>query len=420
MADVVSHHLFSQQLSGPDQDQGAIMPGIKRGQLLLANALVATLLFSGVGNAQEKPEPFLKELIEIELADGERIKGRLCLPVQPDAAKSPTLVVYVHGTGPGTHLNKRKIGDKTFNYFDYVAQAFCERGVAFFSYDKRGVTMGETPPWFDEIDREKFRKVVPGVESQDIATIVDHLKKDSRLSGSKVALLGWSEGTMIASLAAERHPGKIDVLLLAGYAHDNLFDIIKWQYSGHGSMMNLSPVFDANGDKSISKEEYESDAESVASYRKRVMQDTKFEILDATKDGLLAAEDFAIRTKVMHAMLLGSLAKGNEDWIWNNYFRISVPWLQEHCSLEANKTRLTRLDLPIYVFHGTNDAHVDVAGVRDLEQRFKALNKTNLQAFVFEDQDHDLNFVDWALKGQWPEGWARIMETAASLGDVEK
>ncbi len=396
------------------------------GNVLSASIVLATWLFVGMAGAQhktlsvqEKPDQLLEKIVEVELTDGERIKGRLCLPARDEAGTVPALVVYVHGTGPGTYLNKRKIGSKTFNYFDFLAKEFCDRGLAFFSYNKRGVTMGEKPPWYDQVDREKFRRVVPSIESQDLATIVDLLQQDERLTESNVVLLGWSEGTMVAALAAEKYPEKIDALFLCGYAHENLFDIIATQYSGHGSMLNLNPVFDANGDKKISKEEYESDEKKVARYRKSVMQNAKFELLDATKDELLDAQDFAIRTKPVHEYLLECIANGNEDWIWNNYFRISIPWLQEHFSLEPNKTRLTRMDLPIYIFHGTDDPHVLVQGVHELEKRFRTLGKTNLRAFVFKDHDHDLNFLHWALKDKWPDGWAKIMEIASGLSDTK-
>lgn len=72
------------------------------------------------------------------------------------------------------------------------------------------------------------------------------MKHDSRLLDSKIALLGCSEGTIIASMVADRKIVTIDGLLLFGYANDNLFDIIKWQYSGKASMINLRKYFDTN------------------------------------------------------------------------------------------------------------------------------------------------------------------------------
>ena len=152
-------------------------------------------------------------------------------------------------------------------------------------------------------------------------------------------------------------------------------------------------------------------------YRKRVMQNTKFKILDTNQDGRLTAADFAQRVKPVHEALLKKTSAGDDDWIWKNYFRISSAWLREHFALEPNKTRLTRLKIPIYVFHGTADANVDVNGVHDLKRRFETLGKTNLKTFVFEKHDHDLNFLQLALKDEMPDGIAKLFEITKQLND---
>ena len=357
----------------------------------------------------------LHEIVEIELADKERLKGRLSLPHSETESPVETLFIFVHGTGPGTYLTKRKRGDTTFNYFDYYAEEFNDLGIAFFSYNKRGVTNGDTPPYFDKVDREKFRRAIPSVEVSDLGVIIDSIKRNKRLADCNIVLLGHSEGTMIAAMAAKAFPDKVDALFLGGYAHENMYDIIAWQNSGHASMLKINPIFDADKDGKISKPEYESDDKRVANFRKGAMQGAGFAVLDFSKDGLLTAEDFGARQQVMHKMLLYNIAKENEDWIWKNYFRVSIPWLQEHFSLEPNKTRLTRLDLPIYIFHGSDDAHVPAEGVRDLERRFTTLGKTNLQTFIFKDHGHNLNFGEWVLNDEKPAAYTKLFEVAKQL-----
>jgi len=392
-------------------------PRIAYGTILLA--LAFPMLTTSSVNAQEEGKttdtadnPSTTSILEVRLTDGETLKGQL---YSPRDAAIETLVIFVHGTGPATYLNKRRSGSKTYNYFDYWGTELNSRGVALFTYNKRGVTMGDQPPSYDKVDREKFRAVVPRKEVDDLAVIVDQLKADPSLRDAKVALLGASEGTVIASMCAEAYPDKIDAILLFGYAHENMYDIIAWQHSGHASMLNLNPVFDTDDNKKISKEEYESDDEKAVTYRKRVMQDVKFELLDRIKDGDLTADDFAMTLKVRHKILMHHLATGNEDWIWKHYFRISIPWLREHFALEPNKSRLIRLDLPIYIFHGDLDPNVPVDGVYDLERRFEALGKTNLTAFVFENHEHNLNFTEWRRDNEVPAGIEKILEVAAEL-----
>jgi pimeloyl-ACP methyl ester carboxylesterase len=177
------------------------------------------------------------EIIKFTLFDGETVEGKLSLP--PGANDIKELVIYIHGTGPGTYDKKRKAGGVEFNYFDLIRQEFRDRGIAFFSYSKRGVETGDTPPLYEKVDREKYKKVLPSVEVKDIATFISVLRKDKRLKKAKIVLLGWSEGTIISSLVADDKKNKISALFLAGYANDNLFEIIKWQNSGGSSMVNI-------------------------------------------------------------------------------------------------------------------------------------------------------------------------------------
>jgi pimeloyl-ACP methyl ester carboxylesterase len=357
------------------------------------------------------PTGDLGRQVQIELDDGEVLTGKLYLPAEGDVRE---LVIYVHGTGPGTYLTRRAIGGVEFSYFDMFGEQFTSRGIAFFSYNKRGVELSDTPPHFDKVDREKFKQAVPSVEVRDLGTVIRFLRDTPRLGDAKVVLLGWSEGTIIASMVAENKDNRVAGLLLAGYAHENMFDLIKWQFSGASSMLNLNPVFDHDGDGSISEEEFASDDPSAAAMRK-ALGDAPFGTLDMDSDGALTREDFRLLAQPQYKLILSKVEARDGDWIWKNYFRVSIEWLEEHFALEANKTRLLRLDVPIYVFHGDGDANADIEGVRDLQARFDEHGKTNLRTFIFEGHDHDLNFLHWVFKREIPPGIAKIFEVAESL-----
>lgn len=98
-------------------------------------------------------EAFNTEMKTITMNDGEQLKARLCLPDN----EVKTIVFCIHGTGPHTYLNKRS----TFNYYDELAKGFCGQGVAFFSYNRRGVEIGDTPPLFVDVDSVKYSKYTP-------------------------------------------------------------------------------------------------------------------------------------------------------------------------------------------------------------------------------------------------------------------
>lgn len=366
---------------------------------------MATVVF----NINSKGE----EIIRVSLSDGEIIAGRLMLPSGNE--KVPLVVVFVHGTGPNTYLNKRKIGNTEFNYFDLFAEEFNRRGIGFFTYNRRGVDMGDTPPYYDKVDSSKYAKYLPQKEAEDVESIVSQIRSDDRFRKSKIALLGCSEGTIIASMVADRKVQKIDGLLLFGYANDNLYDVIKWQYSGKASMINLRKYFDVNKDDKISRGEYESADSAALLGRTRLLRNTPFESLDIVKDTVVDYRDFAVQNTPFFEYLLKMVDSGNDAWIWKNYFRITSGWLKDHFNLEANKTRLLRIDIPIFIFHGDADGNVSVEGVYDIQSRFEQAGKMNLRCFIFEGHNHDLNYLDWPFEHKISEGLNTIFNTSELL-----
>lgn len=353
-------------------------------------------------------ENIIPEIKTIRLSDGEETTARLCLPKN---GQINTIVVAVHGTGPYTYLTKRQ----GFNYYDVLADGFCEKGVGFFTYNRRGVNLGEKAPWFDEVDSTKYAKYLPFNEAVDIETMITFLRNDKRFKNCKIILYGISEGTIIASMVAVREKVKIDALFLHGYAHENMFDIIKWQNTGEGVMIMANSIFDKNEDKSIDKEEYESEGPTIKSYREYLFQNLPFDTLDVAKDNVINVKDLRIMREPFHELLMTKISENEGTWIWNHYVRVTIDWFKEHFALEPNKTRLLRVTIPIYVFHGKEDANVPVETVFDLEVRFKTCNKSNLKTFVFEKHNHDLNFQDCIKTKEYPEGLKKLFEMSAEI-----
>ncbi len=353
-------------------------------------------------------ENIISEIKTIKLSDGEKTTARLCLPKD---GQINTIVVAVHGTGPYTYLTQRQ----GFNYYDVLAEGFCEKGAGFFTYNRRGVNLGETAPWFDKVDSVKYAKYLPHTETVDIETMITFLKKDKRFKNCKIILYGMSEGTIIASMVAEREKVKIDALFLHGYAHENMFDIIKWQNTGEGVMILINSIFDKNEDKAVDREEYESDDSTISLYKGYLFQNSPFDSVDVVKDNVIDINDIRIMREPFQELLMTKIAENDGTWIWNNYVRVTIGWLREHFALEPNKTRLLRVDIPIYVFHGKEDANVPAESVYDLEVRFKTCDKSNLKTFVFDKHNHDLNFQDWLKTKEYPEGLKKVFETSTEI-----
>ncbi len=358
---------------------------------------------------------FASEIVKVETFDGVELVGKLDLPEEPHLVSS--IVVFVPGSGPCTYDNHRKVGNEEFNYFELFAKEFTSRGIGFFRYNSRGTQIGDSPPWYDKVDRKSFAKSVPSNQAQDIEAIIIDLKKNKRLIGAKVFLFGWSEGSIIASMVAERGKVGINALLLAGYANDNLYGIIQWQLTGGASMVFYKAHFDTNQDGKVSNIEYKADPHKVVS---SVLQGAKFNQLDKNGDGVLTSEDFATLLKDRLNQVMKAIENGDDDWIWKNYFRITSSWLKEHFKLEPNKDRLLKLNLPIYIFHGEWDNSVPVEGAIEIREKFKTLGKTNLKVHVFKAHDHDLNFIHWPLRGHISEGLTAIFKTAKTLSSISE
>ncbi len=350
------------------------------------------------------------EVLKIKSFDGYSLTGKLDLPL--NATEVSTLVIFVPGTGPNTYDNHRLIGDKEFNYYDLFAQEFGKRQVGFFRYNTRGVDIGTQPPMYDTIDKEEYRKYTPVNQAKDIEIMITELKKMEALKNAKVVLLGWSEGTIIAPLVAERKNVEISSLMLAGYCNVKMQDIIEWQLSGGSSMIFYCRYFDTNFDGVISKKEYLTDPYKIVN---SALGGTKFEQLDANTDEKLTSADFAVILTDNKNKVLDAISKGDDEWLWNNYFRITSEWLSGHAKLEANKDRLLKLSIPVNIFHGVYDQNVPLQGVYDIYEAYRGKNKENIKAFVFDQHDHDLNYIQYPLNNLISDGLARIFEECAKV-----
>lgn len=357
-------------------------------------------------SAQVQPEA-LEEIITITAYDGLTFEGKLRMPEEKTADK---LVIYINGSGPNTYDNKRQAGEVTFNYHDLFAEQFTQEGIAYFSYNTRGVTVGNEAPYFAEIDETAYQTYLPLNQVKDVEAIIRHLKADSRLQNAKVILLGWSEGTMIAPLVALGGEVQVDALFLAGYCNETMADILEWQLTGGSSMMNVGAYLDNDGDGTVTKTEYEADPFQVAA------QFGTFEALDINSDGGINQADFEQMLKETHDETFRAFDGGDDAWLKENYgVRLTSAWFQAHRKLPPNRETMPQLTLPVYIFQGTIDANVPVEQSREIADIFQTAGKSNLHLLEFEMHDHDLNYILYPLSGTISEGLQAIFDTAKGL-----
>ena len=133
------------------------------------------------------------------------------------------------------------------------------------------------------------------------------------------------------------------------------------------------------------------------------------------KCGFIDIKDIQKMREPFHDYLMKCVQNNNYQWIKTSYFNITPHWFKSHFELEPNKTRLLRIQIPIYVFHGEEDANVPVESVSDLKSRFDICNKTNLNVYIFKKHNHDLNFQDVLSQKKWSEGFETIFKVAKSI-----
>ena len=379
---------------------------------LLALALTGCSLAQGnaaipeaVGPRAEKTET----LMTVTGQDGVAFDGMLRLPPGEAVGK---IVLYVNGSGPNTYANHRNTGDVEFDYFDLFVKELTDRGIAFFSYNTRGVTPGTEPPYYADIDPAGYSTYLPTNEVGDVEQMIRALKDLPALRGAKVYLLGWSAGTAIAPLVAKAGNVPVDALLLCGYMNDTMEETLLWQQTGGSSMVFYRNYFDTDDSGDITPEEFDADPHGIRAY----LDGIDFKMLDMDENGVLDRRDFEILLADNRAAVLAAFEGGDDKWIQDNYgVYLTSAWYRDYKNIPPNRETLLALDLPIFIFHGELDANVSEQGVYDIEEAFQKAGKTNLTATVFPGADHDLNYVQYVYSGQIPDGIKALLDTCAAL-----
>lgn len=321
--------------------------------------------------------------------DGYELEVCIWLPENESIQK---LVLNINSSGPHTYINTFKWADgKIYHYQEYFAKKFCENHIAYCTYSTRGVHLSDKPP-FLQIKMDEYQTYLPSNSILDIGKIIDGLKRQEGLKHAQIYLFGVSEATMIAPLFAQKYPGIVRGLLLAGYACFNMKDILIWQNNGGASMVWYKRYFDEDGDGKISKEEYIKDPYGMA---KTALHNTPFEQIDVNRDGFIDKKDCAMILKERLEGILLAIEKKDDKWFLENYpIPLTTEWFRQYFEIESNFETLQKLDLPIAIFHGEFDQNVDVEGVYATNEKFMKLGKTNLSVKVYSGLEHDIYFTN--------------------------
>jgi dienelactone hydrolase len=356
------------------------------------------LVQAGVGRAQTVEIPFKSH-------DGHPMLGKLTVP----ATERPhPVIIYVQTAEGATVDMKRPLRDgQTLNYFDLYREKLPQMDVAFFSYEGRGIHMGDSPPRYERIDWDVYNTSTLENKVRDVLTAVDVVRQQKGIDPDRIFLLGTSEGTLLAAEAASRAPEKVKGgMILYSVLSSTMKDMMLYMVAD-GEFIVWRRVLDADRDTRVSKAEFED----VNRSRLLGLQDVKFEVVDPNKDGFLTLEDF----RVLRKPYLDAIAANNYEAIYGRLkttAAVSLPknWVEDHFAHPPIWTFLSPLTMPVGFFHASGDNLTPIEGVRNLEAQAGKAGKSNFEFRYFEGLDHSLGISQWFTQRRLPAGHQAIFE----------
>ena len=132
-------------------------------------------------------------------SDGATLAGTLLLPIKSELQKVPG-VVLVAGSGPTDRDGNNPLAPERIDVLMLIAQVLAEAGIATLRYDKRGIGGSTAPPRGALAEQERFFSWDNFVG--DVAAAHGELVKHDEIKAYATALLGHSEGGLLALAAA--------------------------------------------------------------------------------------------------------------------------------------------------------------------------------------------------------------------------
>jgi dipeptidyl aminopeptidase/acylaminoacyl peptidase len=150
--------------------------------------------------------PYTAEEVMVKTPAGHTLAGTLTLPKGASHSKPVGAIVTVTGSGPQDR--DENIGLEGFRPFRQLADALGRRGIAVLRMDDRGT--GASGGTFKGSTSADF--------AEDVRAGLAYLRTRSEIRADRLAVLGHSEGSLIAPMVAEKEPTLRAIVLLAGIA----------------------------------------------------------------------------------------------------------------------------------------------------------------------------------------------------------
>jgi dipeptidyl aminopeptidase/acylaminoacyl peptidase len=154
--------------------------------------------------------PYTAENVTVTTPAGHTLAGTLTLPRGASAAARVAAVVTVSGSGP--QERDEYIGLEGYRPFRQLADSLGRRGIAVLRMDDRGT--GDSKGTFKGATSADF--------AEDIRAGLAWLRTRPEIDARRLAVMGHSEGALIAPMVAAKEPTLKAIVLLAGIARPGM------------------------------------------------------------------------------------------------------------------------------------------------------------------------------------------------------
>lgn len=256
--------------------------------------------------------PYTAEDVVVRTTGGLRLAGTLTLP-KTRAARVPA-VVTITGSGPEDR-DEAAASLPGYRPFREIADTLGRRGIAVLRLDDRGVGGSDAGP--ASVTSEDF--------AADVRAAVAYLRARGEIDSARIALLGHSEGAVIAPMVAESDARIRGLVLLAGTA---------------------------------------SPGAAILRSQQHYVVDTMAKLTGAARDAALAQY------------------RRNTDSV----ARV-VPWMRWFIEHDPSAVA-RRVRAPVLVLHGENDHQVPLPEASALGAAFRAGGNRRVTVRTFRDVNH--------------------------------
>jgi len=186
----------------------------------IARALIALAVASPLAAQQQKAPavdysapadaPYTAVDVSVPTPAGHVLAGTLTIPRSASGRRPVAAVVTATGSGP--EERDEAIGLDGYHPFRQLADSLGRRGIAVLRMDDRGT--GASTGAFKGATTSDF--------AEDVRAGLAYLRTRPEIDGKRLAVLGHSEGALIAGLVASREPTLKAIVLLGGIAQPGM------------------------------------------------------------------------------------------------------------------------------------------------------------------------------------------------------